>query len=270
MKLHARQLGSGEPLVILHGLYGSSDNWISVGRELSDRYKVILVDQRNHGRSPHSPSHTYKDLAEDLLELFDYEKLDSAIIIGHSMGGKVAMEFASKYPGRVKGLVVVDILPSSYSELTEEAMGQENQHAKILSSLLMLRLDLATSRDVLDESLSHHIADKRIRQFLLKSVRRADDGGFQWQLNVEALSQNLNSIMGSVPTSELGKPISIPTLFLKGEKSNYVYPQGEEQLKTLFSNYEVKSIRNAGHWVHAENPTELLSEIHLFINKIKG
>ncbi len=268
MKLYSKQLGSGHPLVILHGLYGSSDNWLSVGRKLSEQYRVILVDQRNHGRSPHSTSHTYNDMANDLLELFDDEGLDSAIIIGHSMGGKVAMQFASLHPDRVSGLVVVDILPTSYGALTEEAVGQENQHAQILSSLLMLRLDLATSRDELDESLSHHIADKRIRQFLLKSIKRADDGGFQWQLNVEALSQNLSSIMGPVLHEDKDEPIAIPTLFLKGKKSNYVYPEGEEQLKALFTNYQVKAIRNAGHWVHAENPQDLLSEIHQFVDKV--
>jgi pimeloyl-ACP methyl ester carboxylesterase len=268
MKLFNKRLGNGEPLVILHGLYGSSDNWMSVGRVLSQQYSVFLVDQRNHGRSPHSPSHTYKDLTDDLLELFDDEKVSEAIVVGHSMGGKVAMQFAANNPSRVKGLIVIDILPSSYRGLNQEGFGQENQHARILSSMLMLRLDLATSRDDLDSALSHQISHKPIRQFLLKSVKRNDEGKFVWQLNVEALSRNLDSLMGEVLPVGGSEPISVPTIFIKGALSNYVYPEGEEQLKRLFTNYSVKSIANAGHWVHAENPKDLLIAINNFIDNL--
>jgi pimeloyl-ACP methyl ester carboxylesterase len=135
MRLYYRELGKGEPLVILHGLYGSSDNWMSIGRELSSKYRVILVDQRNHGQSPHNNSHTYSDLALDLLELFDLLHLGEAIIVGHSMGGKVAMLFAAQYPDKVKALVVVDILPYSYREENGFGNTQEHEHRKILAAL---------------------------------------------------------------------------------------------------------------------------------------
>ncbi len=270
MKLFFRQLGAGYPLVILHGLYGSSDNWISVGRALSDKYEVFLIDQRNHGQSPHSPSHTYEDLSQDLLQFLDDHNLEQPIIVGHSMGGKVAMQFASTYPHRVKGLVVVDILPSSYRKDLGVGLEQENQHAKILSSLLMLPIGSATSRDDLDTAFAQNIKDDRVRQFLLKSVKRSHTGGFQWQLNVEGLSQNLPALMNSVLPEGGQQPLHVPTLFLRGEKSPYVHTEGVKKISSWFENYQIKTIANAGHWVHAENPQDLMAELNRFANKLLG
>jgi esterase len=268
MKLYSKVFGQGQPLVVLHGLYGSSDNWMSIGRELSNSFRVILVDQRNHGRSPHSPNHSYDDLAGDLLELLMSKDVVNPIIIGHSMGGKVAINFARTYPNMVKALIVLDILPFSYRSIEELLFTQEQQHAKIISSLLMLRLEDANSREELDESLSIQIPDKSVRQFLLKGIKRDKNGQFVWQLNLEALSNNLANMMDTVLPESFAESINVPTLFLKGENSNYISPKGEGMLKNFFSNYNAVSIPNAGHWLHAENPQAVLTEIMRFTAKI--
>ncbi len=268
MELFCRELGVGFPIVILHGLYGSSDNWMSIGRGLASSYRVVMVDQRNHGQSPHSPNHSYDDLASDLAKLFEQKKLHKAIVVGHSMGGKVAMQFASLHQQKVEALVVADILPWSYSNLVNTNLGQEHQHAKILSALMMLNPEKASTRDELDSALSTSIPSRAVRQFLLKSIKRDKDGKFRWQLNVEALSYNLHFIMGAVLPAESNIIIEIPTLFLKGQMSNYVYPEGEQMLADHFNNYSVASIPNAGHWLHAENPKAFMAELNRFLERI--
>lgn len=270
MELYSKELGHGSPIVILHGLYGSSDNWTSIGRELSKEYRVLLVDLRNHGRSPHNPSHTYQDMVSDLTELFNREGLEKPVIIGHSMGGKVAMHFASQNAVRVRGLVVADILPFSYSGVSDNLHVQEGQHAKILSSLLMLNTESASTREELDIALAHSIPSKAVRQFLLKNIKRNDSNRFQWQLNVAGLSQNLETILSAVLPIGGFERLSVPTLFLKGENSRYVYPEGEAQLASYFSDYSVVSIPNAGHWLHSENPKAFLEEVMAFMKSLKN
>lgn len=270
MELFFRELGEGFPVVILHGLYGSSDNWMSIGRELASSYRVMMIDQRNHGQSPHSPNHSYDDLASDLAEFFEQKRLNKAIVVGHSMGGKVAMQFASLHQQRVEALVVADILPWSYSNLANTNLGQEHQHAKILSALMMLQPEFVSTRDELDNSLVTSIPSRAVRQFLLKNIKRDKDGKFHWQLNVEALSNNLQLLMGAVLPAGSNISIEIPTLFLKGQMSNYVYPEGELMLADHFKNYSIVSIPNAGHWLHAENPKVFIAELSRFLKAIVG
>jgi esterase len=268
MKLFYRELGNGDPIVILHGLYGSSDNWMSIGRELSNNYRVILVDQRNHGRSPHSTTHAYADLAQDLFELFNELSIPKATVIGHSMGGKVAMLFAKLYPQLLKALVVVDILPSSYRSGESLGFNQEKVHRSILTSLSQLKPEIAKSREEIDATLAKNIPDKMVRQFLLKSLKRNERGGFSWILNVEGLIQNIEALMDPVNIAEGDEQIDIPTQFIKGEKSDYINKQGEQLLEVIFSNYKVDSVPNAGHWLHAENPNGFMQVLNSFLKSV--
>lgn len=263
MKLFYRELGEGSPLVILHGLYGSSDNWMSIGRELSKNYRVILVDQRNHGRSPHSSSHSYYDLAEDLLELFNHLNLQQSILIGHSMGGKTAMLFTALNPVMISKLVVADILP--FSSASNMNFDQLKMHRSILSSLLMLHPENATSREELDKALSISITDSAVRQFLMKSLKRNDRGTFSWVINVQSLSDNISELMDSVLPFDGFSKVDVPTLFIKGERSNYMHSKGMQDLKDFFTNYSVVEVANAGHWLHAENPSAFLNFLVSFL-----
>ncbi|MFP4555900.1 MAG: alpha/beta fold hydrolase [Bacteroidales bacterium] len=260
MELFYREIGEGEPVVILHGLYGSSDNWMSIARVLSSNYKVILVDQRNHGRSPHSMSHSYKDMVDDLKELLEKLELQKVSLMGHSMGGKTATLLTAQYPERVNKLIVVDILP-----IAMDVNRLEQEHGKILSALLMLRPELASTRSELDATLAKHVKSKSVRQFLLKNIKRDKDGAFQWTLNVEAISYNLSHLMGSVFNTESEAAIDVPTLFIKGEMSDYIPNDSPKLLDGMFNNYKISIVPNAGHWLHAENPKFFLNLIEDFL-----
>jgi len=264
MQLYYREIGTGTPMVILHGLYGSSDNWITIGRELSSKYRVILFDQRNHGQSPHSPSHAYNHLAEDLLELLQSLGLSKIILMGHSMGGKTAMLFASQFPEMISKLIVVDISPASYSN-SKDFSSQERVHQQIITALHSLNIEALTSRQQADELLSKMILDLRVRQFLLKNLKRETDGKYSWMLNLDGLSQNLHQLMGSIFGETDNVKIQIPTLFIQGEKSPYITPPHQDVIKNHFENYQLVSIPNAGHWVHAEQPEQFLQEINKFL-----
>jgi esterase len=268
MELFYRDIGSGEPIIILHGLYGSSDNWISVGRLLSAKFRVILVDQRNHGRSPHSPDHTYLLLAQDLFELFEKLEVSNATIIGHSMGGKTAIQFAALFPSSVKSLVVVDILPTSYRSADSVSFNQENVHRSILTALSLLKPEQMKTREEIDNSLATSVSDKMVRQFLLKSIKRDENGVFRWILNIEGLTQNINALMDRVYFDEMPKGIEVPTLFIKGEYSDYVNMDGIMQMGEFFSNYRVEVVENAGHWLHAENPNDFMRVLNNFLKEI--
>lgn len=267
MELFYRELGEGNPIVVLHGLYGSSDNWMSLGRELAKNYRVIMVDQRNHGQSPHCPSHTYFDLVEDLYELFLNLRLTDAVLLGHSMGGKTASLFSHLYPHLLGGLMVADIIPFGGKQISGEGSEQANMHKKILQSLLNLNLQTAQSREELDKELQETLPILSLRQFLLKNVKRDDSGHFQWSLNVEGLNENLGALMApSLP--ENISPIIVETLFIKGEKSPYMRPEQIELIGNYFSNYRVEEIKNAGHWLHAEKPMEFLSIVQKFLSAL--
>ena len=266
MKLFFRQLGEGDPLIILHGLYGSSDNWMTVARHLSSNFKVVVVDQRNHGRSPHSPDHTYKLMVDDLDELLNDLKVDKATIIGHSMGGKAAMLFTALYQSRVNSLVVADILPTGYSD-EELGFDQQKVHGKILSAMLMLNPEGYNSRDEIDKSLEKSIKDIAVRHFLLKNLKRNNLGTYSWILNVDALSRNLSGLMSEVLPFEGSSIIKTPTLFIKGQNSNYIHPQGEDELPKFFSNFDVVTVPSAGHWLHAENTEYFLRVLDEFFLK---
>lgn len=253
--LFFRKLGSGKPVVILHGLFGSSDNWLTIGKELSSDCEVYLADLRNHGQSFHSPEHNYKAMADDLKRLLEEQGLMSGdskpVIVGHSMGGKTAMTFALGNPTSVSKLVVVDIAPRAYPV----------HHEAILNGLKAIDLGKIGSRKEADEVLAAHVPEADVRQFLLKNLARTSDG-FEWKLNLLALDENMNNIVAEVQ----GEPISIPSLFIRGENSGYIEEQDKSAINKLFPGTNVVTIPGAGHWVHAEQPEAFLGTLKAFLS----
>lgn len=249
MKLHTRILGEGTPVVILHGLFGSSDNWQTFGRKLSEHgCKVIMADLRNHGLSPHSDEMNFSVLADDVKELFDDENLSSAYIIGHSLGGKTAMQFAFNNPERVSGLIVVDIAPRHYAV----------HHRQILDSLLSVDLSSIKSRNEAEEILAKGIDEPSVVQFLMKGLYRKEKDQFAWRYNLDTINKQIENVGAAVYPSV---PFDKTTLFVKGEKSNYISYEDEKEIFEHFTNVEIKTAPGAGHWVHAENPEFLFLEV---------
>ncbi|MFM7629763.1 MAG: alpha/beta fold hydrolase [Algoriphagus sp.] len=251
MRLNFKKTGSGPPLVILHGLFGSLDNWFSIAKELVAHYTLYLVDQRNHGDSPHSNEWNYGVMVEDVRELLDSEGLDSVYLMGHSMGGKTVMNFAVKYPERVRKLIVGDIAPRYYPI----------HHQVILDGLNALDLSQLQSRKEADEHLAKFIPELGIRQFLLKSLGR-DEQGFAWKINLSVITEKIEEVGKALVE---GAIFEGPTLFLSGGNSNYIQEKDLPDMKRHFPNFTWVSISNAGHWLHAEQPQAVVAEMRKFL-----
>lgn len=252
MKLYFRSFGQGEPLIILHGVFGSSDNWQTVGQELSMKYKVYLVDQRNHGSSPHSDEFDYNVMADDILELMLHEKIDRAHLLGHSMGGKVAMTFATRYPKKVNKLIVVDIAPKYYVP----------QHERIFMGFRSIKLDQIQTRNEADVQMSQRIPERAVRQFILKNLNRNKEGSFVWKLNLDAIEKNAEEIGAALSEEDW---FNGHVLFLAGTKSDYVKEDDLPNIRQHFPNAVLKNISGAGHWVHAEQPKLLVRMVFEFL-----
>jgi esterase len=263
VKLFYREIGDGEPLIILHGLYGSSDNWMSIAKELSKYFKVFVLDQRNHGQSPHSAEQNYAVMSDDLLEFYNDLKIERAIIIGHSMGGKVAMQFTINNPEKVSSLIVVDIAPWTHLSENESSHQIIEEHQHIVNALMSIPIKIISSRFEADVILSQWINNSGIRQFLLKNLKRETDGSFSWRFNLPALAANLSLLIGSID------PVNIQsycqTLFIKGDKSSYIPDNRIGDITKVFPNSRVIPIKNSGHWVHSEKPNEFLAEVLKFL-----
>jgi pimeloyl-ACP methyl ester carboxylesterase len=263
MKLFYRSIGTGEPIVILHGLYGSSDNWLTVGKAIALKNRIISLDQRNHGQSPHTASHNYALMSDDLDEFMKSENIQNPIIIGHSMGGKVAMRYCLEHPDKVKGLVVVDISPEEYTERKQSATSHLEEHRKIVNALLAMPLDSLESRNDADTNLSLSIPQTRIRQFLLKNLKRNKDGAFYWALNLDAIQQNLFALMEGINSK--GYTYNGPTLFIKGSESDYITEESRNKIQNIFPNAQLRTIQDAGHWVHAEQTSKFVELLQNFL-----
>ncbi len=265
MKLFYRKEGSGLPLVIVHGLYGSSDNWINIGKRLAEKYTVYMLDQRNHGRSPFADSHTYDDLKNDLLEFFEQHKIEKAILLGHSMGGKVAMWFAADYPEKIEKLVIADITPKDYLLLKNDS--QFYLHQNILLAMQEIDFTQIKSRNEVDDFMAEKIDDKRIRQFLLKNVARdIETKLYKWRINAEVLYDHLEEIVSGVNKNWLDDRIPItsyPVIFIRGMKSNYILPEDEILIKEIYPDAKIIDIPDAGHWLHAEQPEKFMEAVML-------
>jgi len=229
------------------------DNWHNVARKFAANHHVYLLDLRNHGQSPHSDAINYPLMADDLWEFMKEQNIPQAYILGHSMGGKVAMEFALKYPEKCLKLIVVDIAPVKYKP----------GHNDIFKALFALDIDDAQkTRKNLDEDMSPLIPEFGIRQFLLKSLERKEEGGYEWKFNLKAIHSQYDEILAGI---EGKRSYDGPTLFIRGANSPYVQDRALPEIQELFPNYQLETIEGAGHWVHAEKPVELIELVRMHL-----
>ncbi|WP_343329250.1 alpha/beta fold hydrolase [Polaribacter staleyi] len=250
--LHSTIKGEGKPLLILHGYFGMSDNWKTLGNQFSEDYQVHLIDQRNHGRSFHEDEFNYEVLVEDLHAYIQHYQLEQVHIIGHSMGGKTAMLFAVTYPNLVDKLIIVDISPRQY----------QPHHNAILAGLNSIDFSVENSRSKVDKKLATLIPELGVRQFLLKNVYWKEKGQLAFRFNLESLTDNNIEIGEALPSFTVFEK---DTLFLKGEKSNYITKDEEPIIEAHFPNSKIVEIKNAGHWLHAENPKQFYDEVSTFL-----
>ncbi|QVY65080.1 alpha/beta fold hydrolase [Polaribacter sp. Q13] len=250
--LHSTIKGEGKPLLILHGYFGMSDNWKTLGNQFAKDYQVHLIDQRNHGRSFHEDEFNYEVLVEDLYNYIQHYQLEKVDIIGHSMGGKTAMLFAVTYPELVDKLIIVDISPRMY----------QPHHNAILAALNSIDFSLENTRTLVDKKLSGLIPDFGVRQFLLKNVYWKEKGQLAFRFNLESLTENNAEIGEALPSFTVFEK---ETLFLKGEKSEYITKEEKPIIEAHFPNSRIVEIKNAGHWLHAENPKQFYAEVSEFL-----
>lgn len=253
MYLHYKKSGTGPPLVILHGLFGMLDNWQTIAKHLESRFTIYLIDQRNHGRSPHTEDHSYQLMAEDLYDFFQQQHINKAIIMGHSMGGKTAMQFAINHPSMIEKLIVVDMGIKRYP----------GGHDSIFDALQAFDTTAVTKRSEAEAMLSTTIPDAGVRQFVLKNLTRNPDASYQWKFNLPTLVKNYEENILAPITIE--HPCNIPALFIRGENSNYIGDNDWPAIQLVFPAAELKTISNAGHWVHADQPEALLKEVLHFL-----
>lgn len=239
LELHHRVAGEGDPLIVLHGLFGSLENLGGVTQRLTDGWQVHALDLRNHGRSPHADDMGYPAMADDVIHYMDRQGLDRAAVLGHSMGGKTAMEIALDHPDRVERLIVADIAPVDYPP----------HHDDIIDGLTGLDLGRLKSRGEADKALSAKVPVAAVRQFLLKNLVRADDGGYRWRLNLDAIERHYDQI-AAAPTAQ--GPFEGPTLFIKGGDSDYITDEHRSAVSRLFPRAQLRIIQGTGHWLHAE------------------
>ena len=254
VKLHYNIFGEGKPVIVLHGLFGSSRNWQSVAKTLSENFQIITPDLRNHGQSFHAESMSYTEMAEDVLELIKINSLDNVSLIGHSMGGKVAMINALLHSHVIDKLAVLDIAPVSY----------EHRYGKLFQAMQNLPLDQIKNRNEAEEILNDQINDLFLTQFLLQNMVRAEDG-FKWRINLPAIQSNIESI-SSFPDMGNDKQYDKPALFLGGKNSHFVQPEYHDEIKKHFPNAEIELIENTGHLLHIEQPEVVVERIRQFIN----
>jgi esterase len=245
MQLHFKESGQGPAVVLLHGLFGSSENWHSIAMRLAATFHVFALDHRNHGQSPHSAEMDYPVMAADVDRFFASRGVASARVIGHSMGGKTAMRLALHFPQRVQKLVVADMAPRAYAPA----------HDKIFAALLALDLPSFQTRAQIEEALAPEIPNPVLRRFLLKNLGRAPAGGFCWKINLRDIAENYWRLREPVAGEA---PFAGPVLFIRGGKSKYVQPEDEPLIREWFPAATLQTIQEAGHWVHADQPEEFL------------
>ncbi len=250
MKLHYRELGEGKPMIILHGLFGFSDNWQTHAKRLADYYHVFLVDLRNHGHSAWSDEFSYDIMAQDVLELINDYLLEDVVLVGHSMGGKVAMRLAQLNESVLEKLVVVDMGIKQYPM----------HHEHIIAGIRSIDIENITARRQAEEQLSKYIESNGVKQFLLKNIYWKEKGKLAWRMNIDVLEREMPEILKALPEGQ----VHVPTLFLRGELSNYLLDEDFDDIENQFIDSEFVTIPEAGHWVHAEAPEEFLNELLSF------
>jgi len=252
MKLAFRQMGSGDPLIILHGLFGSSDNWQTLGKQFAEDFSVYLVDQRNHGKSPHSDEFNYDLLAQDLNQFMEEQGIDQATFIGHSMGGKAVMRFAQLFPSKVRKVVVADMGVKSYSP----------HHHDVLRAFHAIDADTLSSRSEAEERIEAIIPEFGVRQFLLKNLYRKKEGGYGLRVNFRVMESEMDRVLEALPSEQA----EVNALFIRGLKSNYVPDSDFGQIRTIFPKATFADLQ-AGHWLHAEDPQGFYTIVKDFVTK---
>ena len=254
MQLHSNIIGEGKPFIILHGFLGMSDNWKTLGKEFAKAgFQVHLIDQRNHGRSFHSDNFNYDLLSQDLKEYCETRNLKDIVLLGHSMGGKTAMLFASQFPDYVTKLLIADISPRFYPI----------HHDAILEGLASLDFNILKTRGAAEEQLSNYVSDHGTRLFLLKNLYWVEKGVLGLRINLDVLTENVSEVGEALP---MHSKFEGDTLFLKGDKSEYIAAQDEAIIKAHFPSAKIETIANAGHWLHAENPKDFYNAVINFVN----
>ncbi len=253
MFLHSQILGTGKPFIFLHGFLGMGDNWKSLGNQFAEEgFQVHLIDQRNHGRSFHSEEMSYEAMAEDLKRYCDHHQLENFILLGHSMGGKTAMFFAVKYAEMVSKLIIADIAPKEYPP----------HHQDILRALAEMDFSILKSRGEAEDFLSKEISDEGTRLFLLKNLYWKKKGELGFRLNLPVVTEKIDAVGEALPENT---KFDGETLFLKGSKSNYIETADEVLIQMHFPKAEIKTVSKAGHWLHAENPSEFYQIVKDFL-----
>jgi len=252
MKLFFREYGQGQPLIILHGLFGSSDNWLTQAKLFSGSFKVYTADLRNHGLSPHSDAFDYQSMVGDLHDFVNEHGIKNPIVIGHSMGGKAAMNFALTHPEKIEKLIVVDIAPKAYNL----------EHYAIAKGLLEIPIDSLKSRNEADEILSRHVPESDVRQFLLKNLQRKPEGGFSWKINLKVISEKLGNVGVDLHANGTFEK---PTLFIRGARSKYVQDSDWGRIAEIFPLAKLETM-DTGHWVQAEKPQEFVDVVTRWLN----
>ncbi|MDB3870468.1 alpha/beta fold hydrolase [bacterium] len=250
MKLHSKIYGDkGQDLIVIHGLFGMSDNWNTLGKKFAKYCKVHLIDLRNHGRSPHSTEFSYEVMCDDLLEYMEDNSIKNPVILGHSLGGKVAIKFAFTHPDKIEKLIVADMSPRRYNT---------DFHQNLLSILYKLNLEDFEKRKEIDSILSSTYKDKGMRLFLLKNLYRKENKEFAWRFNIDVLLEKVSNIQEADFIQGVCK---IPTHFIRGGNSNYITSEDELTINKHFSDFSIATIEGAGHWLHAENPERFYNEV---------
>lgn len=252
MKLHHREFGSGPPLVVLHGLLGSLDNWVPLAQRFATDFQVFLLDLRNHGRSPHATDTSYELMAEDVLQFLREQKLAPVHLLGHSMGAKVAMRFAQLHPAAIVRLVVVDMSPREYPA----------RHDTLLDAMHALDLARYQRRDQIDQELAAVVPDRTVRQFVLKNLGRDEAGQLIWKPNIASLRASYGQLRATLPGSTA---FAGPALFVRGGQSDYVPDNDLPLIRGLFPHVNLATIEHAGHWVHADAPDEFCRIVSDFL-----
>ncbi len=246
MKLFFKTEGEGRPLLVLHGMFGSADNWQTLAKTLSQSYKVYLIDQRNHGHSPHSDAYSYDLMSEDLYELVAEEGLRDLLIIGHSMGGKTALRFAQHYGFLIDKMISADMGVKAYAP----------HHDVVFAGLFAVDVENCDSRKEAEVRISKHISDESTKQFLLKNLYWKDHGKLAWRFNLDVIFRRREEMMKALPEERIENDV----LFLRGGKSNYILDADMPAIEALIPRAEFDTIVHAGHWLHAEAPATFIEK----------
>ncbi len=255
MKLNFKIYGEGFPILIMHGLLGSLDNWQSVAKSLAEENMIITIDLRNHGRSMHSPVFNYQAMVDDVLAFLEEQHIFRTHVLGHSMGGKVAMYFALQNADFVEKLIVADIAPIQYIA----------HHEDVFKGLSAVPLPSIQSRQEAETILAAYLKEESVIQFLMKGLYRKDDNQFSWRFNLNDIIINYENILSF--ESKDGAIFEGQTLFIRGEKSNYIQDKDRSQMLKMFPNMQLETILGAGHWLHAEKPKEFIDLVKEFLKE---